>query len=897
MIHKIFVRTNIIEILLILVSGILISDAVIGEDKGEVAVLPFEINSLNPMDSLKQGLQEMVISRLSEKGLRVVNADTVTNRTSAFPSLISDEDLRALGKDLGAAWLIRGSFTQIGNKISLDMKIVDTSGAQSPFSAFVAEDDMGQLDKAVVRAVAEIYNVITGVMPIERIRVMGNKRIESEAILALVDSKEGDEIDYNQFDKDLRAIFRMGYFDDVRIEMEDGLRGKIVTLRVVEKPSITKILFKGNEKEKDDDLMDQLGIKRYSILNLSEIKQSINRLKEYYRQKGYYNVEISESIEDLPNNEVSLTYTISEGKKVYIKKILFVGNEQFTDKELKKEMETSEKGFFSWLTNSGKLDEKKLEFDVHKLTAFYNNRGYIKAKVGEPTIQYENEALTITMEIIEGPLYKVNSVTIEGDLIKPVETLLAKIEIRQEKYFNREVVRSDIMRLRDSYAEEGYAYADVIPVINEDDTNHWVDILFKISKKERVRFERINIAGNTETRDKVIRREFTFAEGDYFNGKALKQGTRRLYRLDFFETVDVQPRKGSEEDLMILDIAVKERPTGQFSLGVGYSSYEKTMTNFEVAKRNLFGRAHDVSAKAMFGSRTTNYTLSFEEPWLFDRPISAGISLYQWTYDSEYDQYDQKTRGGSLSFGFPLKIDDYTKGSVKYALDESNIYNIEEDAIQEIKDQKGLNVTSSMTFGITRDSKNRFWMATEGSLNRLTFKYAGGVLGGDAAFNKYEARSAWYFPLWWDTIFMAQGRAGMVRKRSDGILPYGEKFKLGGINSIRGYQYGDISPKSPAGYSVGGEDMWVINLEYLFPLQKEQGVMGLLLFDAGNVYRESDNVFKKGDDFFLCARRSIGGGIRWLTPMGLLRLEYGRKLDKEPDESSGDWEFTIGGVF
>lgn len=901
MVHHFFGRINfkrivLIQLFFIFIFSILVPDRAQSANTDKVVVLPFQINTLKPLDHLKSGLQEMLTSRLAAKGLQMVSANTINRRASIYDTMLKQGNVIALGKDLGAKWIIQGSLTQIGENISLDINIINTTGDQPSSSLFVSEDSMNRLSDAVERAAVIIGNRVSGVILVGKIEVKGNKRIETEAILAVINSKEGSPLDNDLLDTDLRSIYRMGYFRDVRIETEESPMGKNIYVYVIEKPSITKILFEGNEKQDDDDLMDQLGIKKYSILNRSEVKQSINRLKEYYRQKGYYHVEISETIENLPDNEVSLTYNIKEGKKIYIKKIQFIGNTQIEAGDLKDEMETKQMWAFSWMTGSDKLDQKKLEFDVHKLTTYYRNKGFIKAKVGEPDVKFENEGLTITIEIIEGPRYKVNIVSIEGDLVKPADELLAETAIKQEKFYNMEVVRTDTLTLRDIYGEDGYAYADVAPIIKEDDEKHLVDIHFKISKGKRVRFERINITGNYITRDKVIRREFKFAEGDYFNGTALKRGTTNLYRLGFFEKVDIQTKKGSQDDLMILDIDVAEQPTGEFSLGVGYSSYEKTLTQFQLAKRNFLGRGQDVSAKASFGSRTTNYTISFREPWLFDKPLSAGISLYEWKYESEYDQYDQNTRGGSLSFGFPLKFD-YTRGSVKYALDQTEIHNVTEDAYQEIKDQEGTSVASSITLGITRNSKNRYQMASEGSLNRFSFEYAGGFLGGDAAFNKYLVTSAWYFPLKWDTIFMAQGRAGYVEKRPEGTLPYGEKFKLGGINSIRGYGYGDISPKSPAGRSVGGEKMWVTNFEYLFPLQKEQGVMGLIFFDAGNAYRESDNIFKRDDDFFLTARRSYGAGIRWNTPLGLLRLEYGIKLDREEGESKGDWEFTIGGAF
>ena len=378
----------------------------------------------------------------------------------------------------------------------------------------------------------------------DAVDVVGNQRIEKAAILAVVGTKKGDLFDYGQLDKDLRNIYKMGFFRDVKTETEDGPKGKIVTFLVVEKPSIGKIVFAGNEKESSSKLRKELGIELYSILDQAKVKQSIENIREYYRKNGYYNVDIAESIEPLPNNEVQLKYEIAENEKVYIRKIQFVGNKEFSEKKLKKIMETSEKGFLSWITKSGYLDQKKLEFDVQKLASFYHNHGFVRAKVGDPKIEYKEETgLVITIEVQEGPQYAVNEVSIEGDLIKPVDELMEKVKIGKEKAFNRETVRRDIQALSNVYFDEGYAYADVRPGTKQDDEKHLVDIVYRISKGKKVRFERINITGNTKTRDKVIRREMKIVEGEYFSGKDLKKSTANLHRLGFFEDVEVKTKR------------------------------------------------------------------------------------------------------------------------------------------------------------------------------------------------------------------------------------------------------------------------------------------------------------------------------------------------------------------
>jgi outer membrane protein insertion porin family len=870
---------------------ILIPLMVQAEAEKKVAVLPFRIHSLEPLDHLKQGLQEMFTTRLAQKGISVVPLDVVNRHPMAFLPMFKMEDIVALGRDLKAEQVLTGSLTRIGKQISLDLRLMDIARKKPPFSIFIVEDDIEKLAEAADRGSKSLYNQIVGVMQIDSIQVKGNRRIESEAILALVESKKGDPIDYDQLDKDLRAVYAMGFFKDVTIDTEDGPKGKIITINVSEKRSIASITFKGNKKEDDDDLKKETGISLYSILNLSEIRQSINRMKDYYRQKGFYNVDIRESIEDLPNNEVSLTYQIEEGEKVYVTRIEFVGNTEFDDGDLKDLMETSEKGLLSWFTKSGMLDKKKLEFDLHKVISFYQNQGYIRAKAGEPKITYEEgKGLIITTEIIEGPQYGVSEVKVEGDLIKPVDELIKKLNISKEKFFNREVVRNDTLALRDIYANEGFAYTDVTPVTKEDDERHLVDITYKVSKGAKVRFERINITGNTITRDKVIRRELKVIEGEYFSGKDLSRSTENLHRLGFFEDVEVKTKKGNQDDLMVLDINVKEKPTGSFSIGAGYSSFENLMGTLEVSQGNLFGRGQRLGAKTRLGSRTTLFDVQFIEPWLFDVPLSLGVNIFKW--EREYYEYTKDSVGGALRFGFPTGLDEYTRASVKYEFDDADIFNIKDGAGQALLEMEGKNVTSSVTLGIKRDSTDRPWNASKGSINSLAYTFAGGFMGGDVYFDRYDARSSWYFPLPWKTVFLAQGHWGYMSPRSGGKLPIYQKYRLGGINTIRGFDYLTISPKDPKTRdSIGGVKMMYYNFEYRFPLLKQQGVVGIVFFDAGNVYTEDDSYS------FSEIKKSSGVGIRWYSPLGPLRVEYGKNLDPKDDEKSGNWEFTVGGFF
>ncbi len=859
--------------------------------KKTVAVLPFTLYAPQPLDAMRTDLQGMLTDRLAKHGLSVIPQNDVNRHPVAFLPSPDAGQLMALGKDLGADLVVTGSLTQIGKRVSLDLKALDVTGERPPFSLFMVEDDIDRLNEAMDRVSKSLYNQIAGVAQIDSVLVRGNQRVESDAILAVVESRKGEPLDYDKLDKDLRAIYAMGYFNDVRIETEDGAKGKIVIFNVSEKPSIGKINFSGNKKIKADDLTKESGLKPYSIYNPNDVKQSINKLKDYYRQEGYYNIEITYKVEEIPRNEVALTYEINEGEKVYIQKIEFIGNTKYKDGKLKGVMDTSEKGLLSWFTKSGVLDKKRLESDAQKITVFYHNQGYLKAKVGEPKVRYEaGYGLIITIDIIEGDQYFANNVSITGDLIQPAEELLKRVVMVKGEPFSRENVRKDVLALRELYADEGYAYAEVVPVTREDDRNHTVDIAYQATKGKKVRFERITITGNTTTRDNVIRRDLEVYEGEYFSGQGMRNSTANLNRLGFFEEVEIQTKKGSADDLMDLNVNVKERPTGNFALGAGYSGYDGAIGTMSVSQNNLFGTGRKLVGSLRISTKSVEYDLRFSEPRFNDTKLSLGLDLFKW--EREYDDYTRDSFGGAIRARIPIGLDDYTRFFTRYLYDDTDITDVAPTAAYEIRDMEGKSLTSSFTVGIDRDSKDKPWNTRSGSYNMISVEYAGGPLGGDVYFNRYELTSQWFFPWRWDTAFMVEGRWGWVQPREGGKLPDYQKYRLGGINTVRGYDVDSITLIDPAtGDQLGGNKMMIYNFEFRFPVLKEQGVTGVIFFDAGNVFAEDQSWG------FTDMPRSVGVGVRWYSPLGPIRLEYGYILNRRPQDSVGGVEFQMGGVW
>ncbi len=719
--------------------------------------------------------------------------------------------------------------------------------------------------------------------------IEGNARIEDDAVKRVIQTGVGSPYDEQQLSSDLEAIYRMGYFDDVRVASEEQEDGYIVVFTVKEKPTLRNISFSGNRFFEEEDLREHLDISTGAILNIFRIKRNIKAIESFYKEKNYHNAKVDYQLRELDHNQADLEFVIEEGKKVRIREILIEGNQAYSDKEIRKIMKTKKKGFFSWLTTAGDLDSQKLAQDIARIEDHYHNSGYADARVAEPVIDYEGDWIYVTIKIHEGPRFEVGQVRFEGELLKPSETLAQSVSIDQEKYYNRQVLRNDVIRLSDIYADEGYANADVRPGINKRPDENVMDIVFRMRKNKPVYFEKIVIEGNTKTRDKVIRRELDVHEQEKYSASRLKRSIRNLYRLDYFEDINAQTFQGSSEEQMVLNLDVTEKATGSFTFGAGYSAVEKMYVMGSVSERNFFGRGQKIELRMQTGSESRQFRLLFTEPWLFDIPLSATGEAYNWERD--YDDYERDSKGGMIRFGYPLH--DYLRGYVSYAYDISEVDNINEEYAHLI--EEGRYIESSVSTSLVYDSRDRIINPSEGGRHRISLEYAG--LGGDVGFVKTGAELGQYIPLFWSTVGFLHAEGGYVKETGGKYLPDYERFYLGGINSLRGFDWRDVSAFDNEGNKVGGEKYVQFNVEFIFPLVKEAGLTGLLFYDTGNVFGEDDSV-DLGE-----LRESAGFGIRWYSPMGPIRLERGYVLDRRKDEDgnyiedSGRWEFAIGGAF
>ncbi len=720
---------------------------------------------------------------------------------------------------------------------------------------------------------------------VNSVEIKGLKRIEETAVKSKISQKVGEPISQEKVNEDIKTIFKMGYFEDAKAEIEPFEGGIKLIYVLKEKPTIVRIDFQGNKKLDDAKLKEKLTITTGSIADAVLIQDNANKVKAFYEEEGYWLASIVPIIRKIKPEEVGLTYQIDEGPKVKIKQIVIEGNKALSSKQIIKVMSTKKWGIFSFITSSGYYKKDQMELDIEKIRDLYFNNGYIKVTVEEPKINLtpDKKGMIITILISEGAQFNVSSVKFSGNKVFSDDVIRGKITLIPNKPFSKKQLRSDIFSIAELYSENGYAIANVTPDLTPDENNKLVEVFLKIDEGDKYSIGKIEISGNTKTRDKVIRREVRLDEGDTFNSKLLKRSYERINNLNFFETVEIVPKPQPEEKLVDLDVKVKERPTGFLSIGGGYSSVDKLIGMVDLTQGNLFGRGQLIKLRAEIGGRTTFYEINFKDPWFLDKPIAFSTSIYKIT--REYIEYDKEATGFGFSFG--KEFSEYVRGDLSYNFEEATITNISEDASVIVKDQEGTNTTSSITPFLVRDSRDNYLDPSRGSRNSIYLTCAG--IGGTNKFVKGEVDSAWYLPLG-KTAFMLRGRFGYATGILGEELPLYERFYIGGIYTIRGLDWGEAGPKDPVtGEPIGGTTELIFNTEYIFPIISDLRLKGVVFFDAGNSYEKFEDFGK--------LRYTTGAGVRWISPMGPIRIEWGYNLDRQPDEKSSRIEFTFGTFF
>lgn len=874
----------------------------LAEPAKKVIVLPFAVNAAPDLAYLEESLPKLLQDRLTALGLEVIPQEEtmrlLQEQQVEYLDLGVARDMALLS---GAAYAVYGSFSQVGETISIDTRLVEAFGVREPKPFFVVKEGVINILPAIEETAAKIQTGVQQKDRIASIDVRGNEILDDDVVLMRLKIQPGDVYDPKAVNTELKSLYELGYFDDIAIALEDTSEGKLLIINVKEKPLISAISVEGAEELDADDLLATIATKTGAVLNPRVLADDMGKIRELYRKDGFYNAEIDYTLTQADAKRARLNIIVKEGKKLYVTDIVIQGAKQLDPSDLKDELALSERGMFSWITGTGVLREEILDRDAAALEAYYGNRGFLNAKVGQPEVSYLEDGIVVTFQVEEGDRYTVSSVKYEGEMIATPEDLnnvIAFDELASEnEFFDRSVLRSDLQKLVEHYSNFGYAFAEADVNMARNEEEKTLDITYILSKGNKISIDRVLIEGNTKTRDNVIRREMRLVDGDLFDGSLLRRSNARLNKLDFFETVEITPEPTANPSALNLRVKVKEKPTGQFSAGVGYSSYSQVFFSGQVLERNLFGMGYQLGFKGTISSKSADYTATFWNPHYDDTDLGVGMSLYNTM--NEYSDYDKQSMGTKLLFGYPLG--EYTNLSWNYRLERYTIEDIDDDADKVIKDIEGQNWASALYASIKRDTTDRRINPSKGVTHQFSVEYAGGLIGGDDDFVKYIADANHYFPIFLETIIHLHAQAGYVMQNGSDRIPPFERFYLGGMNSVRGYKERTISPvydkqEGQDGYDEGdekgGNKSFFFNAEYLVPLHKEMGIVGLVFFDAGKTWDDDESV-----DMDLY--KSVGAGVRWYSPLGPLRLEYGYPLDtvEVDDDRKGRFEFSVGQFF
>ncbi len=720
---------------------------------------------------------------------------------------------------------------------------------------------------------------------VNSIVVRGTKRIEEGAVKSKISQKLGEPVSQDKTNEDIKTIFKMGYFEDVRVEIESFEGGVKLIYIVKEKPTIIRIEFQGNKHIEDAKIKEKISITSGSIADTVLIQDNAVKINKFYEEEGYWLSNVVPVVKKVTEDEVSLTFQIDEGEKVRIKHIVVEGNKQLSARQIKKVMATKEWWIFSFIDSSGYFKKDQLNTDIDKIRNLYYNNGFLKVVLAEPeiTVDQQKKGMTITIRVSEGDQFKIASVDFSGNTVFDNAAIKQKITLLPNTIFRKNVLEKDMLSVTELYSNNGYALASVVPNLQVDEQNRTVQVSLTISEGDKYKIGRIEVSGNTKTRDKVIRREIRLDEGETFDSSKVKRSYERINNLGFFESVEMVPKPRYEEKTVDVDVKVKERPTGFFSVGGGYSSADGFIATADLTQGNLFGRGQYIKLKGEFGGKSSYYDLSFRDPWFLDTPVSFSTGIYK--NNREYVEYSKK--GWGFYFGFGKAFAEYWRGDISYNFEKADIYNVDDDASVIVTDQEGTNTTSAITTTITRDNRDNYLDPTRGSRNQLITTVAG--LGGTNGYFKGRVDSGWFFP-WGPTTFAVRGRFGYATQMFGKQLPLYERFYVGGINTVRGLGFGEAGPRDPRTDEViGGTTELIFNTEFIFPVMPDLKLKGLVFFDAGNSYDGFDNIGE--------LRYTTGLGVRWLSPFGPIRLEWGFNLDRKPGETSSKFEFAFGSFF
>ena len=793
-----------------------------------------------------------------------------------------------------------------------------------------------------------------------RVVVAGNRRIEEAVVLAAIGLRRGERLTREKVRRDLKAVYKTGFFDDVVVELNDLDIDSGVEVRfiVTEKPAVQDVKIEGNKKIDEDDIREVIDVRAFAVLNEAKANDNASRIRDLYLEKGFYLATVTPEFVPVDNNQVELVFKIEENRKVIVQRVEFAGNDHVPDSKIKRFLQIKEGGFVPWITNTGTFRQDLLEADQQTVNAVFLEEGFLDVRVEQPKtyLSPDKRYIFISYDIDEGEQYTIGEIDVQGDFVEEQGlTREAALEIisgtsvadlQEDQWRKANNKRNRLFRLRPKgermepgqvfrfstmhavrsqleafWADQGYAFVNVIPQPIPDPETRTAKMTYLIQKGPKVRVGRINVTGNDPTFDKVIRREILVDEGDVYRGSLVNASKARLFRLGFFDDVSISTPRGDGENVLDINAQVSERPTGSISLGMGYSNLENLVITGSFQKSNFLGMGFLMNAAINWSSLRQQGNLSFFDPYFLDSrwTLSVDAFVISRQFQTVNDEYQ---RGGSIAVGRYLDKRDDMQLRLQYTIEDVGLNNIDPYRQRLFGGDLYRNgLTSTLSVILNIDKRNDRIFPTAGFLTQISTALSGGfkvgddqmlnLLGGDFNFVETRFNFRYYQPLLPngnDTlVFRFNTTLGDIRSTDGREIAFIHRYRAGGIQSLRGFQWFSLGPtlRAPLNNSedpvrgddqliVGGTQTWVNNFEIEAMLVRAAGISAVAFFDAGNAFR---GPFGENPLSPLGLRTSVGVGVRWRSPIGPLRFELGFPLQPREGERTSVFDFGIGSFF
>ncbi|HEY9199677.1 MAG TPA: outer membrane protein assembly factor BamA [Gammaproteobacteria bacterium] len=728
------------------------------------------------------------------------------------------------------------------------------------------------------------------------IRVEGLQRIAPGTVFSYLPVKAGETFDEMRSAEAVRALFKSGFFKDVRIERDNG----VLVVVVQERPAISSIELTGNEDIETEPLLESLkeiGFAEGRVFDRSLLDKVEQELERQYFSRGKYGVKITTTVTPLERNRVGITIAVSEGRAARIRQISIVGNNVFEDEDLLEGFQLSTPTLLSFYTGVDQYSKQKLSADLETLRSYYLDRGYINFNIDstQVSITPDKQDIYVTINVTEGDQFKVKEVRLAGDLVVEPADLFPLVQLNPGDVFSRKRVTDTVTQVSEKLGDKGYAFANVNTIPEVDNETKQVVVTFFVDPGKRVYVRRVNMAGNARTRDEVLRRELRQMEGGWFSSSAVERSKVRLDRLGFFEEVNIEtPTVPGTTDQVDVNYSVTERPSGNLMVGVGYAQSSGLLFNASVTQDNFLGSGKRVSVAFNNSDVNTIYSFNYLNPYYTIDGISRGFGLFFKETDAgeaNVADYEVDTYGGNVSYGIPINEFDTVRANVEYEnLDITATQFSSAEIRQFLADNGNQFDNVKLTGSWSHDTRNRAIFPDRGSLQRASAETT--VPGLDLQYYKLGYEAQGYTPLTKNFTLLLNGEVGYGDGYGDfEALPFFENYYAGGIRSVRGFEDNTLGPQDSLGDPLGGGFRVVGNAEILFPppfFTKVNSFRMSTFMDIGNVFASYDD-FDSGD-----LRYSVGVGATWLSPLGALSFSLAKPLNDEAGDETQVFQFTIG---